>query len=224
VGQKYQRMETASNVLGYVPWIGAAVAFAVSGSLLVSLAGLTLLALVISVPAIVLGHIVRYKIRKNEGPSINPRLARSGLILGYLGLFAAVNFFVWFPYSDPLHGRGANEASAVGSLRSIQRAADAYKSNHPALGFPEKLAELSAASGEAGTDGAIDPHIANGEKSGYRFRYVAKRNAEGLIESYEAFADPTHEGMTGMRHFFVNPSGIRCAVKGPASAQSPILQ
>jgi hypothetical protein len=224
MSDKYQKMETASNILGYVPWIGAGVAFAVSGSLLVSFAALTLLGLVMSMPAIVLGHIARYKIRRNEGQSINRERSRAGLVLGYLGVLASVAFFVWFPYGDPLHGRGANEASAVGSLRSIQRAADIYRTKHPEAGFPERLEELSATRSETKADWNMDPLIAGGEKFGYRFTYVPKKEADGRIERYEAFADPTQEGVTGTRHFFVNPSEIRYANKGSANARSPLIQ
>ena len=222
---KYQRMETASNILGYVPWIGAGLVYAVSGSLLMSFALLTLLGLVMSLPAIVLGHIARYRTSKNEGPLIKSGRSSSGLILGYLGVLAGIAFFAWFPYVDPLHGRGANEASAVGSLRSIQRAADVYRSKHPGAGFPEKLAELSASAGEAETNGKIDLLIARGEKSGYRFTYVLKKELDGRTESYEAFADPSQEGVTGVRHFFVDQTGIfRFAIKTQASAQSAIVE
>jgi type IV pilus assembly protein PilA len=221
---KYQKMEKTSDVLGYVPWIGAGVMFAVSGSLLKSFVLVTLLGPVMPLPGIVLGHMGRSKIRKNESPSINRGRSSVGLILNYLGVLTSVPFFVWVPFGDPTHGRASNEASAIGSLRSIQRAAEAYKSKHADVGFPEKLAELSFFPGDAETDAKIDPLIAGGEKSGYRFTYVPKKEADGRIESYEAFADPSREGVTGAQHFFVNPSEIRYAVKGSANDQSALLQ
>jgi hypothetical protein len=132
-------METASNVLGYSPWVAAITVFIATGSILRALAVLTLLSITLSLPAIFLGHAARRRIRKNEGPLVSRRPASSGLALGYLGLATGLVFFFWFPYGDPLGGRAANEASAVGSLRSIYRAADNYKSAHPMIGFPQSL-------------------------------------------------------------------------------------
>jgi hypothetical protein len=224
MNQKYQRMEMASNVLSYVPWIIAALAFAVTGSLPISLVLLTPFGFTVSVLAVILGHVVRYKIRKSSKDEFahwEPSI--SGLVSGYLGISVALAFFLWFPYGDPLRGKEANEASAIGSLRSIQLAANGYKTAHPANGFPVALAELSSYSDDL-LGVRIDSQIIDGQKSGYRFTYVTRKGKDGRVDSYELFADPIKEGVTGTRHFFVDQSGIlRSATKMQATSESATI-
>jgi hypothetical protein len=87
------------------------------------------------------------------------------------------------------------------------------------------LGELSSSVEATAAEWKIDPVIASGEKSGYRFTYVPKREGNGRIEAYEVFADPVSEGRTGTRHFFVDQSGIfRFAIKTRANAQSETIQ
>jgi hypothetical protein len=218
-------MQTASNVLGYFPWVAAITVFVATGSILRALAMLTLLSITLSLPAIFLAHAARRRIRKNEGPLVDRGPAASGLALSYLGLATGLVFFFWFPYGDPLGGRAANEASAVGSLRSIYRAADNYKLAHPTFGFPQSLENLLLSREATGADWKIDAQIASGQKSGYRFTYVPKKNTDGRVDAYLVLADPTSEGRTGTRHFFVDQSGaLRFTFKTQANAQSEILQ
>jgi hypothetical protein len=123
----YRKMETASNVLGYLPWVAAVVPLVATGSFLLTLAWFALLGLPLFSLAVVLGHIARLKIRKSEGrfETWGPNV--SGLSLGYVGLAVAVAFFLWWPIADSLGGKGQNESSAVGSLRTINRACETYK-------------------------------------------------------------------------------------------------
>ncbi len=218
-------METASNILGYFPWVTAIAVFAATGSLLRALAALTLLSVTLSLPAIFLGHAARRRIRKNEGPFVGRGPATTGLTLGYLGLATGLAFFFWFPYGDPLRGRAANESSAIGSLRSINRAAGSYKSDHPTIGFPPSLEELLASPQATGVNWKIDAPIANGQKSGYRFTYIPTKDSDGRINAYVVLADPASEGRTGTRHFFVDQTGtLRFTLKTRADAQSEMLQ
>jgi hypothetical protein len=218
-------METASNVLGYFPWVAAIIVFAATGSLLSALASLTLLAFPVSLSAILLGHAARRQIRKKKGLLVGRGPATSGLASGYLGLAGGLAFLFWWPYGDPLGGRAANEASAVGSLRSIYRAADSYKSDQPTIGFPQSLEDLLLSREGTGADWKIDQQIASGEKSGYRFTYIPTKGSDGRIDAYVVLADATSEGLTGTRHFFVDQNGIfRFTFKTQANAQSEMLQ
>ena len=218
-------METASNVLGYFPWIAAIAVFVATGSILRALAALTLLAIPLSLPAILLGHAARRQIRNNNRPLAGRGPATSGLALGYLGLAGGLAFLFWWPYGDPLGGRAANEASAVGSLRRIYRAADSYKSAHPTIGFPKSLKDLLLSQEGTGADWKIDEQIASGEKSGFRFTYIPTNGSDRRIDAYVVLADPTSEGRTGTRHFFVDQNGtFRSTFKTQASAQSEMLQ
>lgn len=102
----------------------------------------------------------------------------------------------------------ANEASAVGSLRSINTAAVSYSSTYG--GFPPTLLSLGpGAPATAATADLIDAVLAAGTKSGYTFPYAAvDANADGRMDTYTVNADPTTPGTTGQRFFFTDQSGV----------------
>src|SRR5260370_15123699 len=75
----------------------------------------------------------------------------------------------------------ANEASAVGSIRSINTAAVTYSFTYPAAGYPSTLAQLAPATGASSSSAdLIDSVLASGTKSGYQFSMPSIRNASPL--------------------------------------------
>src|SRR6478672_9272473 len=62
----------------------------------------------------------------------------------------------------------ANEASAVGSIRTINTSEVAYTSTYPNVGYGS-LAQLGGVGGSSGGAGLIDSALAAGTKSGYVF-------------------------------------------------------
>ena len=123
----------------------------------------------------------------------------------------------------------ANQASAVGSLRTLNTAALTYASTYDG-GFAPSLATLgpSPANGtpDARAAGLIDGVLASGQKSGYVFTYTAgEPDADGRVKTYAIHADPITPGTTGDNHYFTDQSGvIRQERNGPATAQSPLLR
>ena len=118
----------------------------------------------------------------------------------------------------------ANEASAVGSLRSINTACVTYSTTY-GTGYPAALANLGpAAAATAATADLVDSVLAAGTKSGYVFTYVAGAPAAGVISTYTVAANPVTLGTTGQRGFFTDQSGvIRADPTGPATvASTPI--
>jgi prepilin-type N-terminal cleavage/methylation domain-containing protein len=102
----------------------------------------------------------------------------------------------------------ANEASAVGSLRTINTACVTYSSTY-GTGFPAALANLgTAGAATAASADLIDNVLAGGSKSGYNFRYTPGAAAAGVIPTYTVNADPITAGQTGQRHFFTDQSGV----------------
>src|SRR5712672_4023999 len=68
----------------------------------------------------------------------------------------------------------ANEASAVGSIRSVNTAAVTYSTTYPAAGYPQTLAQLAPAASATSTSAdLIDSVLAGGTKSGYKFSMTA---------------------------------------------------
>jgi type IV pilus assembly protein PilA len=132
----------------------------------------------------------------------------------------------------------ANEASAVGSIRTINSSAVTYASAW-GVEFPASLAALGGAPGGVAVCGAdllMDPVLANATaaataKSGYFFTYVganatpAVGGCTGFL-NYTIVAQPVTVGQTGQRGFFSDESGvIRYTTDGSApTVASPPLQ
>jgi type IV pilus assembly protein PilA len=124
----------------------------------------------------------------------------------------------------------ANEASAVGSLRSINTAEVAYQTAYPNAGYSPSLASLGGAAPclVAATTAAclIDDTLATAStvatgKSGYYFTYVP---SAAPATTYTNTGLPTAAGTTGQRGFFTDQTGvIRYAISGtPTVGSSPI--
>jgi type IV pilus assembly protein PilA len=117
----------------------------------------------------------------------------------------------------------ANEASAVGSVRTINTGEVNYAASCPATGFSASLAELSSGSVCAGGKGIIDPVLSAGSKSGYKFAYTATAGSETppLNDTYTQNAVPSSIGTTGQRGFYSDQTGvIRYNLTGAAPTNS----
>ena len=102
----------------------------------------------------------------------------------------------------------ANEASAVGSLRTLNTACVEYSTTYG--GYPRSLANLGpAASATSTSSDLIDSVLASGTKSGYAFAYVpGATDASGNVLSYSVTANPITRGTTGQRGFFTDQTGV----------------
>jgi prepilin-type N-terminal cleavage/methylation domain-containing protein len=134
----------------------------------------------------------------------------------------------------------ANQASAVGSLRTLSTANVTFSSTW-GDGFAPSLAVLG---GTAGTTTAtcsaallVDPVLAAGTKSGYTFTYTAGATAYGTgtaptgctgwgPTTFTIAAVPTSLNQTGQIGYFVDDSGVvRYNTSGAAPTNtSPSLQ
>jgi type IV pilus assembly protein PilA len=113
----------------------------------------------------------------------------------------------------------ANEASAVGSLRTINTSCVAYSTSYGT--FPTALTNLGpiASGGTASSTSAdlIDSVLSAGSKSGYTFAYSPANNNQ----TYTLTATPIAIGQTGQRMFFTDQSGvIRADVTGGGATVS----
>ena len=195
--------------------------------------------------AIILGHWSLSDIRKAGGRLTGRGIGAVGMVLGYIGV-AMIPFLLVAAIAIPnlLRARmAANESAAVGSLRTITTALVTYNTDFGA-GYPTSLDVL--ATGDAAKEncshaGLINPVFATGRKSGYVFYYTPKfpggadhapappkgaaSNCPAGASGFEITADPITENSTGVRHFFIDESGvIRFAVDTPATADSPALE
>jgi len=117
----------------------------------------------------------------------------------------------------------ANEASAVGSLRTLNTAMVTFSVQ--CAGFPvgNVLTFLGPpAGGGCVTADLIDSVLALGTKTGYIFVAVGvDTDADGRGDIYTITATPSNVGTTGQRRFFTNESGvIRANIAGAADVLS----
>jgi type II secretory pathway pseudopilin PulG len=177
-----------------------------------------------AVLAIVFGHISRSQIAKSANRIGGAGMALAGLILGYIGVAFIPFFLIIAAIAVPnlLRARmAANEASAVGSLRTIAVASVTYSSDHGS--FPPSLEALGPPPAGANL---IDRVLASGRRSGYMFEYRSTTSRPGQpAGGFVVTADPIKENNTGQRHFFLDESGvIRQQRDGPAGKDSPPVQ
>jgi len=104
----------------------------------------------------------------------------------------------------------ANEASAVGSLRTINTAEITYASTYPDIGFAA-LTAMGAPSSGAPTSaaaGLLDSVLATATpaKSGYNITVTP--GTDTPVSSYQSWAAPITEGQSGIRVFCSDQSGV----------------
>ena len=104
----------------------------------------------------------------------------------------------------------ANEASAVGSIRTINTAEVTYASTYPDVGFTCTLSALGPATGSAtsASAGLVDSVLGSGVKSGYSFSLSGCSNAGGINVTYTSAGAPVVIGQTGQRAFCSDQSGV----------------
>ncbi len=112
------------------------------------------------------------------------------LILGLLAAIAIPNL---------LRARhNANEAAAIGALRTISTACESFRAAQTPPTYPASLAALGAAAPPY-----IDTNLSAGTKQGYNFVY-----ALGNANQYTCTGTPATAGVTGTRIFFVDETGV----------------
>jgi type IV pilus assembly protein PilA len=112
--------------------------------------------------------------------------------------------------------KGANQTSAIQSLRAIGSAEMQYSSAYPANGFSCTLASLGGVPGAAAPSAqqaqVLDPGLANGNKSGYTFNVTnctkVTVNNTDMFTGYQVTAVPNSIGRTGDRGFCMDENNI----------------
>jgi len=119
----------------------------------------------------------------------------------------------------------ANQASAVGSLRTINTGEVAYSSTYN-TGFTPTLAALgppASGNGTAAAAGIIDSVLSAGAKSGYSFVY-ATTAVNSRYDTYTITASPLTVGTTGTNYYFTDHTGVirQNSTQTAAATDSPI--
>ena len=128
----------------------------------------------------------------------------------------------------------ANEASAVGSIRTVNTAAITYNSTY-GNGFPPSLAAIGTSTGAVSCTNAqlVDSVLTGGTKSGYTFALnhgatvltsasSSCSGGYGYSDGYVVTAVPITVGTTGQRGFCSDATGvIRYNTSGTAGYTAP---
>lgn len=142
--------------------------------------------------------------KERRFPILRPALKVASVFAGLLLLFAIT-------VPNLLRSRmAANEASAVGSLRTLNSAAASYLDSYGH--YPPALKNFGLSpTGVPSEEGAglVDEVLAKGgRKSGYLFTYrTVPGFGLGIRGGYRISADPLEPGKNGQRHFSTNQSG-----------------
>ena len=104
----------------------------------------------------------------------------------------------------------ANEASAAGSIRTINVAEVSYAAAYPSIGFTA-LATLGGAepcTPSTTTGCFIDNVLAQGAKEGYSFAAVGATPINGANMTYTSLGSPSALNQTGTRSFCSDQTGV----------------
>jgi len=96
----------------------------------------------------------------------------------------------------------ANEAAAVGAIRTINTAQISYNSAYPTVGYAATLAALggtSCAPPSSTSACLIDSQLATGSKNGYTYTLTGVAGTPAA--TYQIIAAPTVPNQTGTRYF-----------------------
>lgn len=121
----------------------------------------------------------------------------------------------------------ANQASAVGSLRTLNTAEITFSSTYN-QGFTQALSWLqpngTSATPASTAAGLIDSILASGSKSGYSFTYSpGTADSTGRINTYDITAVPITSS-TGTNYYYTDQSGVirQNSTTTAGSTDSPI--
>jgi hypothetical protein len=150
--------------------------------------------------------------------------------LGEAAVLAAIFAFLAITVPSLLRSRiAANQAAAVGSLRTINTAESTYTGEYKA-GYSPTLAALGEPVGgsppSASAAGLIDPVLATGTKSGYTFTYTpGPKDDAGHIKSYTVTARPLNN-RTGINSYFIDQTGVirQTTEDRSATAKDPVIE
>ncbi len=126
----------------------------------------------------------------------------------------------------------ANQASAVGSLRTLNTSVITYASTYNSgySAYLSYLGSVGVANPNATQAGLIDSILAGSggqtsAKSGYNFTYApGATDASGRINTYSFTAAPITVGTTGTNYYFTDQSGVirQNSTAMATSSDSPI--
>ncbi len=134
-------------------------------------------------------------------------------LIELLIVIAIIGIIVAIAIPSLLRSRmSANEAAAVGSLKTIAAGQTDYNNNSNPHSYTNDLACLGSGTGAGGVS-FIDPSLASKIKQGYEFNMewgadVTMPGGGVAYWAWSATAWPIVYGSTGIRSFYIDESGV----------------
>ncbi|MBI2570405.1 MAG: prepilin-type N-terminal cleavage/methylation domain-containing protein [Candidatus Schekmanbacteria bacterium] len=136
------------------------------------------------------------------------------IVVAIIGIIAAIAI------PSLLRSRmSANEAAAIGALRTVAGAQTDYNNNATPHTYADTLGNLGTGLGAGGV-GFIDTNLADGVKSGYSFSLSPDRFTANGYWNWYATAHPITYQATGVRDFYINQMGVVCGNDNAGAAYS----
>ena len=124
------------------------------------------------------------------------------IVVAIIGIIAAIAI------PSLLRSRmSANEAAAIGSLKTLAAGETDYNNNSSPHTYTGSLVCLGSGNG-AGQVRFIDPALSSGLKSGYTISLVAGAAVQGSSWAWSATAWPVVYGSTGTRTFYIDETAV----------------
>jgi type II secretory pathway pseudopilin PulG len=193
------------------------------------------LSLFAGIPAIILGHISRSKIKKSMGRLQGDGLALTGLILGYISLLT-IPIIAAIAIPNLLRARiSANEASAASTVRMINTSQITYSTTYPEQGYARDMATLggNCSSGTAEHACLLDSQLGQAsctsgvwcQKNAYRFTISSncpparfggeQQGTENACSEYVIAATPINSNAGRRNYCSVSDAVIRSRTSFP---------
>lgn len=181
-----------------------------TGSLILGILSLLCFSFFAGIPAVILGHISRKKIRESMGRLKGDGMALAGLIMGYISIAFIPVVLIMAAIIIPNLLRAklvANDSAATSVIRAIDTAEVEYKTTYPNKGYAHDLSALgsgaAAACGTPSEDAAclIDSSVTSGSKDGYLFTMTGVCGDDNVCTDYLAVATPVRMNSTGTKIF-----------------------
>ena len=124
------------------------------------------------------------------------------IVVAIIGIIAAIAI------PSLLRARmSANEAAAVGGLKTVAAAQNDYNNNSSPNTYTNVLDNLRTGAGSGGVR-YIDDKLGAGLKSGYTFTMVSGNVVSGSSWAWSAATWPVSYQSTGVRSFYIDETGI----------------
>ena len=137
--------------------------------------------------------------RKEDRTKMNRLTKRGFTLVEIMIVVAIIILLAAIAIPNLLRARlNANEAAAIGALRTLSTACESYRAAQTTPAYPDALTTLSGA-----TPPYIDSTLCGGAKQGYNFTYTRSSNNQ-----YTIVASPATPGVTGNRTFTLGEQGV----------------